>query len=104
MTAPQAFSHSYLLFVTERFGLGLFIGSILPITNALIGRLTPPEERGFTYGMTSSAYFLGNSMGPITGGMVAAFIGIEWVFMLTTVLLLLGLVWVGISVPEERRK
>ena len=54
--------------------------------------------------MTSSAYFLGNSMGPITGGMVAAFIGIEWVFMLTTVLLLLGLVWVGISVPEERRK
>ena len=104
MTAPQAFSHSYLLFVAERFGLGLFIGSILPITNALIGRLTPPEERGFTYGMTSSAYFLGNSMGPITGGMVAAFIGIEWVFMLTTVLLLLGLVWVGISVPEERRK
>lgn len=74
MTAPQAFSHSYLLFVAERFGLGLFVGSIVPITNALIGRLAPPEERGFTYGMTSSAYFLGNSMGPITGGTVAAFI------------------------------
>lgn len=104
MTAPQALSHSYLLFVAERFGLGLFIGSIVPITNALIGRLTAPEERGFTYGMTSSAYFLGNSLGPISGGTVAAFIGIPWVFVLTTVLLLLGLVWVAIAVPEERGK
>ena len=101
MTAPQAFTHHYLVFVAERFGLGLFVGSIVPITNALIGRLTPPEERGFTYGMTSSAYFLGNSMGPITGGAVAAFIGLEWVFVLTTVLLLMGLAWVAFSVPKE---
>ncbi len=104
MTAPQAFTHHYLLFVAERFGLGLFVGSIVPITNALIGRLTPPEERGFTYGMTSSAYFLGNSMGPITGGTVAAFVGLPWVFVVTTVLLLVGLAWVAVSVPGGRRE
>jgi MFS transporter, DHA1 family, multidrug resistance protein len=103
MTAPQAFTHSYGVFVAERFGLGLFIGSIVPITNALIGRLTAPEERGFTYGMTSSAYFLGNSLGPISGGTVAAFVGLPWVFVLTTALLLLGLVWVAVSVPGGRR-
>ena len=89
--------------MAERFGLGLFIGSIVPITNALIGRLTPADERGFTYGMTSSAYFLGNSMGPISGGTVAAFIGIPWVFVLTTVLLLVGLAWVAVAVPKETR-
>lgn len=104
MTAPQAFTQHYLLFVAERFGLGLFVGSIVPITNALIGRLTPPEERGFTYGMTSSAYFLGNSMGPITGGTVAAFVGLPWVFVVTTVLLLVGLAWVAVSVPGGRRE
>jgi DHA1 family multidrug resistance protein-like MFS transporter len=104
MTAPQAFTHHYLLFVAERFGLGLFVGSIVPITNALIGRLTPPEERGFTYGMTSSAYFLGNSMGPITGGTVAAFVGLPWVFVVTTALLLMGLAWVAVSVPGGRRE
>jgi len=103
MTAPQALTHSYPWFLAERFGLGLFIGSIVPITNALIGRLTAPEERGFTYGMTSSAYFLGNSLGPISGGTVAAFVGLPWVFVLTTVLLLLGLVWVAVSVPGGRR-
>ncbi|MCC6716823.1 MAG: MFS transporter [Acetobacteraceae bacterium] len=102
MTAPQALSPTYLIFVAERFGLGLFIGSIVPITNALIGRLTSPEERGFTYGMTSSAYFLGNSMGPITGGTVAAFVGLPWVFVLTTVLLLLSVAWVAVAVPGRR--
>lgn len=102
MTAPQAFSHSYLLFVLERFGLGLFIGSIVPVTNALIGKVTPPEERGFTYGMTSSAYFLGNSMGPITGGTVAAFVGLPWVFVLTTLLLFAGMLWVWTAVPKDR--
>ena len=103
MTAPQAFSHSYLLFVLERLGLGLFIGSIVPVTNALIGKVTPPDERGFTYGMTSSAYFLGNSMGPITGGTVAAFVGLPWVFVLTTVLLFAGMLWVWAAVPGDKR-
>ena len=103
MTAPQAFSHSYLLFVLERLGLGLFIGSIVPVTNALIGKVTPPDERGFTYGLTSSAYFLGNSMGPITGGTVAAFVGLPWVFVLTTLLLFAGMLWVWAAVPEDKR-
>jgi hypothetical protein len=40
-------------------------------------------------------------MGPISGGTVAAFIGIPWVFVLTTVLLLVGLAWVAVSVPKE---
>ena len=35
---------------------------------------------------------------------MAAFIGIPWVFVLTTALLLLGLVWVAVAVPEERDK
>lgn len=103
MTAPQALSHSYLLFVLERLGLGLFIGSIVPVTNALIGKVTPPDERGFTYGMTSSAYFLGNSMGPITGGTVAAFVGLPWVFVLTTLLLFAGMLWVWAAVPGDKR-
>jgi DHA1 family multidrug resistance protein-like MFS transporter len=103
MTAPQALTHTYWVFVAERFGLGLFIGCIVPITNALIGRLTAPEERGFTYGMTSSAYFFGNSLGPISGGTVAAFIGLPWVFVLTTILLLLSLAWVAAAVPGEKR-
>jgi DHA1 family multidrug resistance protein-like MFS transporter len=100
-TAPQALIGSYWGFVGERLALGLFVGSIVPITNALIGKVTPAADRGMTFGITSSAYFLGNSLGPMSGGVVAAYAGLPWVFVLTTLLLLLGLAWVAVAVPRR---
>jgi len=74
-TLPQAFTQSYWVFTAERFAVGLFIGGILPTANALVGRLVPRAERGTVYGIT--AMFLGNSMGPVTGGAVAAALGLR---------------------------
>ena len=99
-TAPQALPLGYTAFAIERFGLGLFIGGIMPATNALVARLTPSANRGAVYGMVSSANFLGNAIGPLTGGVVAASVGINWVFALTAAMLLLNLVWVWFAVPE----
>jgi DHA1 family multidrug resistance protein-like MFS transporter len=97
---PQAFVGSYWAFVVERFGVGLFIGGILPTANALIGRMVSRGERGTVYGLTASATFLGNSMGPLTGGAIAASFGLRWVFLITAGLLLANLVWVYFTVPE----
>lgn len=97
---PQAFAQSYWTFTVERFAVGLFIGGILPTANALIGRMVPRSERGTIYGMTSSATFLGNSLGPLTGGAIAASMGLRWVFLVTAALLLANLVWVWFNVPE----
>jgi MFS transporter, DHA1 family, multidrug resistance protein len=80
--------------------LGLFIGGILPTANALIGRSVPRETRGTIYGMTSSATFLGNSLGPLMGGGIAAGFGIRWVFVITAVLLAANLAWVWFTVRE----
>jgi DHA1 family multidrug resistance protein-like MFS transporter len=99
-SAPQIFVGNYWAFVAERFAVGLFIGGILPTANALIGRSVARENRGTIYGMTASATFLGNSLGPLTGGSVAAGLGIRWVFVVTTVLLAANLVWVWFTVPE----
>ncbi len=100
-SAPQAFANSYWAFVAERFGVGMFIGGILPTANALIGRLVPPDQRGTVFGLTASATFLGNSLGPLTGGVVAATIGLRWVFMVTAGLLLANLAWVWSAVPAS---
>jgi MFS transporter, DHA1 family, multidrug resistance protein len=99
-SAPQIFVGNYWAFVAERFAVGLFIGGILPTANALIGRSVSRENRGTIYGMTASATFLGNSLGPLTGGLVAASLGLRWVFAVTTVLLAANLVWVWFTVPE----
>lgn len=97
---PQAFASGYWEFVAERFGVGCFIGGILPTANALVGRMVPRAQRGTVYGLTASATFLGNSLGPLTGGGVAAVLGLRWVFLVTAGLLLANLCWVYFTVPE----
>ncbi|MFI4982936.1 MAG: MFS transporter, partial [Nevskiales bacterium] len=101
---PQGFAGNYWTFVVERFGVGLFIGGILPAANALIGRMVARSDRGLVYGMSASATFLGNSMGPLTGGAIAASFGLRWVFIVTAMLLLANLVWVYFNVPEYRER
>jgi DHA1 family multidrug resistance protein-like MFS transporter len=97
---PQMFANDYWTFLAERFAVGLFIGGILPTANALIGRSVSREMRGTVYGMTASATFLGNSLGPLTGGGIAAMWGLRYVFAVTTVLLAANFVWVWLSVRE----
>ena len=99
---PQAFTDSYWLFVAERFGVGLFVGGILPTANALIGRMANPAQRGLVFGLTASATFLGNSVGPLTGGAVAAAFGLRWVFVVTAATLLGSLLWTWRAVPADR--
>jgi len=99
-TLPQAFTDNYTLFTLERFAVGLFIGGLLPTANALVGRLVPRSDRGAIYGMTSSAMFMGNSLGPMLGGAVAASMGLSWVFLMTGAVMALNLIWVFYRVPE----
>jgi MFS transporter, DHA1 family, multidrug resistance protein len=73
----------------------------VPVANALIARMTPSAERGTTFGITSSAYFLGNSLGPMSGGVVAAYAGLPWVFVVTTAALLACLLGVALAVPRR---
>ncbi len=101
-TLPQAFTDNYWAFTAERFAVGLFIGGLLPAANALVGRLVSRAERGAVYGMTSSAMFMGNSLGPLIGGAIAAGFGLRWVFLLTAAVMALNLVWVYYRVPEYR--
>jgi MFS transporter, DHA1 family, multidrug resistance protein len=72
LTAPWIFVSKYWVFVAERFAVGLFIGGIPPTANGMVGRNVSRENRGTIYGLTASATFMGNPLGPLTGGTVAA--------------------------------
>ena len=69
--------------------------------DCLLGFIRLRAERGAIYGITASATFLGNSLGPLTGGAVAAAFGLRWVFLVTAAVLFVNLLWVYYKVDDK---
>lgn len=100
---PQAFAPNIWVFIASRFGLGLFIGGILPTANALVAHLTPANQRGRVFGFTSSATFLGSFAGPLFGGLTSAAFGIRFMLASVCVIYLLNVIWVRFFVQDPPR-
>jgi len=69
---------------------------------ALVATQVREERLGFALGWLSTGQLVGSSLGPFTGGSIAAMAGIRWVFVLTGTLFLANLLWVYLVVPEAR--
>jgi len=94
-TIPQAFVTNIWLFMALRFGVGLFLGGVIPTAYAWIGRIFPVEQRGLVYGISYSASFLGQFLGPSVGGLLASRLGIPSVFVATGLLMLANCLWIS---------
>ncbi|RSK28409.1 MFS transporter [Bacillus sp. HMF5848] len=86
---PQAFVTEIWQLAFWRFLVGLSIGGIIPCLTAYVRQLSPLESQGEILGYTVSFRFLGNVVGPILGGVVSGYLGIHFVFFITSTLLLI---------------
>jgi DHA1 family multidrug resistance protein-like MFS transporter len=68
---------------------GVAAGGLIPAANAIVANATPPERRGFIYGVTAAASSLGGFFGPLAGAAIAASLGFRATFVTTAALLLL---------------
>lgn len=89
--------HAFVTTATQlillRVGLGLFYGAIIPIANTIIGLSTPSQDRGKVFGIANSTTFLGNVLGPISGGFIMIAFSLPAVFVFTgSILFLSGLI------------
>jgi DHA1 family multidrug resistance protein-like MFS transporter len=91
---PQAWVHSPGELFAWRLGLGLFLGGLLPSTNALLAGLVPAERRGSAFGLGATALSLANAVGPLSGAFLAGALGMRSVFSATAALYMVGLVFV----------
>ena len=98
---PQGFVVSVVQLIVLRGILGIFDGGLLPSANALIAASAPPDRpgqrssHGTTYGLVYLANGLGFALGPLSGGLIAATLGLRDVFFVTAAILLA----IGIYLP-----
>ncbi|ADH99565.1 MFS transporter [Salisediminibacterium selenitireducens] len=83
---PQGFVGSISLLIVFRFLFGLAIGGIIPCVTAYIRNAVPLNMQGEVLGYNQSFRFLGNVVGPVSGGLIAGSFGITSVFVMSGLL------------------
>lgn len=96
----QGFTGSAAQFVILRALMGLFAAGVMPNAHALVGSLSERTRQGRAYGVVGSALAIGNFSGPLAGGVVAALLGVCWVFWVAGALLALVAVCVWAVCPK----
>jgi len=86
--ALQSLAQTIYQLAPLRVLMGLFNGGVQPSTQAIVVHNSPESRRGGVIGITTSAGLIGSFLGPLTGGFLAAVIGMRALFVFTGATLL----------------
>lgn len=90
---------SFEMFMVARVLEGFGMGTMMPLSQAIIGDLVPPRERGKYQGLMGGVFGLASVTGPFVGGWITDTLSWRWLFYLN---LPLGLVALGFIIPFMR--
>ncbi|HEY3398033.1 MAG TPA: MFS transporter [Armatimonadota bacterium] len=100
---PMAVAGSVGQLFGLRAALGLTGGGTAPTINALVGKLMPRNYYGRAFGLTSSVSGLGGSAGPMIGGAMAAWWGLQSPFLAMGAMLIIIAAVAAWSIKDLRR-
>ncbi|WP_319003526.1 MFS transporter [Bacillus shivajii] len=102
---PQAFVTNIWQLVILRFLFGIQIGGIIPCATAYIRRKAPLSIQGEVLGYNQSFRFLGNVLGPVTGGLISGYFSIAAVFYFSSSLFIIAaLLLLAVYVKNQKQK
>ncbi len=84
-----------------RLGQGFASAMVLPVAQAYIGIMTPPQKEGRVMGLFSISLYGGLSIGPLLGGVVKDWYSINASFLSMGALCFLGFVLCLLFLPRE---
>lgn len=87
---PQAYVTAGWQLIVLRFLMGIALGGLLPCTSVVIKKIVPVEIIGLVMGYSVSAKFIGQFLGPFLGGIIGGNLGIQYVFIITSILMFIG--------------
>jgi EmrB/QacA subfamily drug resistance transporter len=78
---------------------GLGAGGLIVLTQATIGDVVPPRERGRYQGIFGGVFGISSVAGPLIGGLIVEHVSWRWVFYVNLPIGLLALVVLAVTLP-----
>jgi len=90
---------AWIIFAYALVGLG---GAILiPVSQAIIANVYPPEERSFAIGILMSVVGLAMAIGPLFGGLIAYWLSWRWMYLIIIPFSVISALFLWILTPES---
>jgi len=105
-SALSGLAVNFWFLIFARFVQGAGMGFIMPLSQAIIGDIISPRERGKYQGMMGASFGVASIIGPAAGGFITEHWTWRWLFFvnLPVAALTLIVIWFFMHVPNERRK
>ena len=105
-SALSGIAPNFWFLVFARFVQGAGMGFIMPLSQAIIGDIISPRERGKYQGMMGASFGLASIVGPAAGGYITEHFTWRWLFFVNIpfAVLTLAVVALFMHVPNDRRK
>ncbi len=105
-TALSGLATSFEWLVGARVVQGIGMGTLMPLSQVIIGDIIPPRQRGKYQGIMGAVFGVTSIAGPLIGGFITDHWGWRWLFFVSLPLGFIALAFIGryLRLPHTPRK